>query len=61
MSATDSPVNQNRYNKEEDLFMIAASLADKLMRNHAYSDGNKCIALVAANMFLKLDGYTARP
>jgi prophage maintenance system killer protein len=27
------------------------------MKNHAYQDGNKRTALVAADMFLKINGY----
>ena len=27
------------------------------MKNHAYQDGNKRTALVAADMFLKMNGY----
>ncbi len=27
------------------------------MKNHAYQDGNKRIALVAADMFLRINGY----
>ena len=27
------------------------------MKNHAYPDGNKRVVLVAADMFLKINGY----
>ena len=30
------------------------------MRNHAYMDGNKRTALVAADMFMKINGYRLR-
>ncbi|KAL4928598.1 uncharacterized protein BDV17DRAFT_291522 [Aspergillus undulatus] len=36
---------------------LAANLAEKLMKNHAYTDGNKRTALVAADMFLKINGF----
>lgn len=41
--------------------MLAAILADKLMKNHACSDGNKCTALLAADRFLKMNVYRLRP
>ncbi|KAJ0415368.1 hypothetical protein BJY00DRAFT_317908 [Aspergillus carlsbadensis] len=43
--------------KEEDVFKLAANLAEKIMKNHAYIDGNKRTALAAADMFLKINGY----
>lgn len=41
--------------------MLAAILADKLMKNHAYSDGNKCTALLAADRILKMNVCRLRP
>ncbi|KAH7399646.1 hypothetical protein BKA66DRAFT_589608 [Pyrenochaeta sp. MPI-SDFR-AT-0127] len=40
-----------------NLFQLAASLSEKIMKNHAYQDGNKRTALVAADMFLKINGF----
>jgi len=39
------------------VFQLAANLSEKIMKNHAYQDGNKRTALVAADMFLKINGY----
>ncbi|CAP79025.1 Pc06g00320 [Penicillium rubens Wisconsin 54-1255] len=56
-SAIHSPIDMEHYTKEEDVFQLAANLAEKIMRNHAFQDGNKRTALVAADMFLKINGY----
>lgn len=56
-SAVDSPMNIKHYEKQDNLFQLAASLSEKIMKNHAYQDGNKRTALVAADMFLKINGY----
>ncbi|RAL09230.1 type II toxin-antitoxin system death-on-curing family toxin [Aspergillus homomorphus CBS 101889] len=56
-SVVPSPMNLKHYAKVEDVFQLAANLAEKLMKNHAFLDGNKRTALLAADMFLKLNGY----
>ncbi|KAL2819485.1 DOC family protein [Aspergillus granulosus] len=56
-SAAHSPMNMKYYAKEEDIFQLAANLAEKIIKNHAFLDGNKRTALVAADMFLKINGY----
>jgi death-on-curing family protein len=56
-SAVHSPMNMKHYAKEEDVFQLAANLAEKIMKNHAFQDGNKRTALLAADMFLKINGY----
>ncbi|RMZ72879.1 DOC family [Pyrenophora seminiperda CCB06] len=56
-SAVDAPLNIVHYTNEQNLFLLAAHLSDKVMKNHAYQDGNKRTALVAADMFLKINGY----
>ncbi|KAJ5678681.1 DOC family protein [Penicillium macrosclerotiorum] len=56
-SAADSPKNMKHYAKQEDIFQLAANLAEKIMKNHAFQDGNKRTALMAADMFLKINGY----
>ncbi len=42
---------------EPDLFDLAASYAHGLARNHPFVDGNKRIALMAAYVFLRRNGY----
>ena len=56
-SAVTSPINVKHYEKEENVFQLAAVLAEKIMKNHPYQDGNKRTALLAADMFLKINGY----
>ncbi|KAL9621524.1 MAG: hypothetical protein Q9160_004054 [Pyrenula sp. 1 TL-2023] len=56
-SAVHSPTNQRHYGNQQDVFQLAANLSEKIMKNHAYMDGNKRTALVAADIFLKMNGY----
>jgi death-on-curing family protein len=56
-SAVTSPLNIKHYEKEENVFQLAANLAEKIMKNHAFQDGNKRTALLAADMFLKINGH----
>ncbi|KAJ5679093.1 DOC family protein [Penicillium macrosclerotiorum] len=42
---------------ETDIFKLAASLSSSLMKNHPFGDGNKRTALLAADAFLKRNGY----
>lgn len=56
-SAVGSPINVKLYTQEENVFQLAANLAEKIMKNHAYQDGNRRTALLAADMFLKINGY----
>lgn len=56
-SAAASPVNIKYYENEQNVFQLAAHLAEKIMKNHAYQDGNKRTAFVAADMFLRINGY----
>ncbi|KID59689.1 DOC family protein, partial [Metarhizium hybridum] len=55
-SAIDSPMNHKNYG-QTDLFQLAGILAEKVILNHPYQDGNKRTALFAADMFLKINGY----
>jgi prophage maintenance system killer protein len=36
--------------REENIFQLAAYLAEKIMKNHAYQDGNKRTAPPAADI-----------
>ncbi|KAL5430640.1 hypothetical protein PMIN06_012489 [Paraphaeosphaeria minitans] len=45
------------YTGQSNIFQLAGSLSEKIMKNHAFQDGNKRTALVAADMFLKINGY----
>lgn len=55
-SAAASPLN-NKYYGEENIFRLAAILASRIIKNHAFQDGNKRAALYSADMFLKINGY----
>jgi death-on-curing family protein len=47
-------MNVKHYSGQSNLFQLAANLSEKIMKNHAFQDGNKRAALVAADMFLKI-------
>ncbi|KAM3427446.1 hypothetical protein MY4824_009438 [Beauveria thailandica] len=55
-SAIVSPMNHKHYG-QMDLFQLAGTLAEKVILDHPYQDGNKRAALFAADMFLKINGY----
>ena len=55
-SAVDSPINQQHYSQENDLTRLAAALSYKFIKNHAFANGNKRTALLAANLFLLQNG-----
>ncbi|EMD93786.1 hypothetical protein COCC4DRAFT_152012 [Bipolaris maydis ATCC 48331] len=56
-SAVQSPINIKHYTNEQNVFQLAASLSEKVIKNHALWDGNKRTALLAADLFLKINGY----
>jgi death-on-curing family protein len=58
-STVASPMNVKHYSGQSNLFQLAANLSEKIMKNHAFQDGNKRAALVAADMFLKINGLPA--
>lgn len=55
-SALARAPNQNAYGSPS-LAALAAAYAFGLCRNHAFIDGNKRIALAAADVFLQLNGH----
>ena len=55
-SASHSPLNHFHYTGETDTVTLAALLAYKIIKNHAYGDGNKRTAVLAANAFLGVNG-----
>ena len=50
-------MNHAHYAKINDPIILAAALSFKLIKNHAFANGNKRTALFAANAFLRLNGY----
>ena len=55
-SALSRPVNKALYGYE-DIFDLAAAYLYGLAKNHAFIDGNKRIAIVAAAAFLMDNGF----
>ena len=55
-SALARPLNLAAYGNP-DFAELAASYAIGLANNHAFVDGNKRVALLAAGLFLYLNGY----
>lgn len=55
-SAISRPRNRAAY-ESPDAADLAASYAYGISRNHAFIDGNKRTAFVAAELFLLLNGY----
>lgn len=60
-SAVDSPINQQYYGKENDPTQLVAALSYKLIKNHAFTNGNKRTALLAANLVLTQHGKILQP
>jgi death on curing protein len=56
-SALARPQNLFCYEDVTDPVRLAASYAFGLAKNHAFVDGNKRVAFIAAGLFLRLDGY----
>jgi len=56
-SALARPRNLMAY-KDTDAFGLAAAYAYGICRNHPFIDGNKRTALMAAYVFLRMNGYT---
>lgn len=55
-SALSRPLNLASYG-EPDAAALAAAYGYGIARNHAFIDGNKRTALVAVELFLKLNGW----
>ena len=56
-SALARPRNLAAFEDCEDVAQLAAAYAYGIARNHGFIDGNKRTALVAADLFLMLNGY----
>ena len=55
-SALSRPLNLAAYG-EPDVCALAAAYGYGISRNHAFIDGNKRTALVATELFLRLNGW----
>lgn len=56
-SALARPQNLFAYEGAIDMAHLAACYAFGLAKNHAFVDGNKRIAFIAAGLFLRLNGW----
>ena len=56
-SALARPMNLVAYS-QPDIAELAAAYASGLVRNHSFIDGNKRTGFVAAELFLRLNGWT---
>ena len=59
-AACARPLNQAGYG-DPDAYALAAAYAFGIAKAHAFVDGNKRTAFVAAFTFLRLNGITVRP
>ena len=57
-SAVTQPQTTWCYDPQADLFLLAATYAFHISKNHAFRDGNKRVALHAALAFLKVNGVS---
>jgi death-on-curing protein len=55
-SALGRPINQYAYGGVSDISQLAAAYAFGIAKNHPFMDGNKRAALIAAGVFLGLNG-----
>ena len=60
-SAVDRPRNRLAYEPKSTLFELAATLCYGLVKNHAFTDGNKRTALLATRAFLLVNGFALEP
>ena len=56
-SALARPQNLYHYENVSDVARLAACYGFGLAKNHAFVDGNKRIAFIAAGVFLRLNGF----
>ncbi|KAK8188444.1 uncharacterized protein BKA78DRAFT_297975 [Phyllosticta capitalensis] len=56
-SAVASPINAKLYGASSDVFRLAGILSVKVIKNHAFPDGDKRTALRAVDIFLKINGH----
>ncbi|MFZ1990885.1 MAG: type II toxin-antitoxin system death-on-curing family toxin [Alphaproteobacteria bacterium] len=59
-SALARPRNRFGYESITDVALLAAAYAFGLAKNHAFVDGNKRIAFIAAALFVRLNGARLR-
>jgi death on curing protein len=58
LSALARPENTHAYDEAADIFPLAAAYCAGIIKNHPFIDGNKRTGLLAAFVFLGLNGIT---
>jgi death-on-curing protein len=59
-SACARPRNHWAYDGEDDIVTLAVALMFGIARNHPFEQGNKRTGLIAAEVFLEMNGYCIR-
>jgi death-on-curing protein len=59
-SALDKPKNLFNY-ESPTIFQLAAAYASGIIKGHPFMDGNKRSGLMAAALFLEINGYRFQP
>ena len=60
-SALDRPRNLLAYGDDPSIYELAAAYCAGIVRNHPFIDGNKRAGVLAAAVFLDLNGVEFRP
>lgn len=60
LSSLARPRNRAAYDKDATLFDLAAEYGAGIVGNHPFVDGNKRTGLLAAVVFLSLNGYNLK-
>lgn len=60
-SALERPRNRLAYGDDPSIFDLAAAYCAGIVRNHPFVDGNKRAGLLAAHVFLDMNGQVFRP
>ena len=56
-SSLAAPLNTYNYEENSSVFDLAAVYGFSLVKNHAFSDGNKRVAFMSMYVFLKINGF----
>ena len=60
-SALDRPRNLHAYGDNPTMYAMAAAYCAGIVKNHPFVDGNKRAGVLAAAIFLDLNGYEFQP
>jgi death-on-curing protein len=57
-SALNRPKDKYSYDKDCNIYELAAAYSFGIAKNHPFVDGNKRVAFLAGTLFLELNGYS---